>query len=246
MINYLANPHRFLKFARIAAPIFAIIALIAFILGLWQALIVSPADYQQGDSVRIMYVHVPAAWTALMAYTALTLASFVSFVWRHPLADIGARAFAIPGLAFTFLCLVTGSLWGKPTWGTWWEWDGRMTSVLFLFFIYLAYLSIATVIEDKNKATRFAAILAMVGFINIPIIKFSVEWWNSLHQRATLSNLGAPGLPVEMLTPLGLMTLAYSALFAWLSIRFTQKGILQEMTARTRSVPKAIFTLDNL
>ncbi len=239
MLNYLANPVRFLRFARIATPIFGLIALITFALGLWQSLLASPPDYQQGESVRIMYVHVPAAWCALMAYTALTVASFVSFVWRHPLADISARAFALPGLAFTFLCLVTGSLWGKASWGTWWEWDGRMTSVLFLFFIYLAYLSIANVVEDRKKANRFASILAMVGFINIPIIKFSVEWWNTLHQPASISNFGAPGLPNEFLWPLGLMTLAYSTLFAWLSLRYIVNTIETEKANKTPSLPKA-------
>ena len=234
MINYLANPARFLRFARIATPIFGFIALISFALGLWQALIASPADYQQGESVRIMYVHVPAAWCALMAYTALTVASFVSFVWRHPLADISARAFALPGLAFTFLCLVTGSLWGKASWGTWWEWDGRMTSVLFLFFIYLAYLSIANVMDDRKKANRFASILAMVGFINIPIIKFSVEWWNTLHQPASIIREGGIAIDPSMQIPLFTMAAAFSLLFTILLLMRIKTALIQQKIRRLR------------
>ncbi len=246
MITYLANPERFLRFARVAKPIFGVVALLSFVYGLWLSLIGSPPDYQQGHGVRMMYVHVPAAWCAMMAYTALTIASFVSFVWRHPLADIAARSFAVPGLAFTFLCLITGSLWGKPTWNTWWQWDGRMTSVLILFFIYLAYLSVGSLVSDKKKSARLASILAMVGFINIPIIKFSVEWWNSLHQPATISNFGAPGLPPEMLWPLLTMVLAYSTFFGWASMSAIQNQILSERTARAKRQTGAKITVDTL
>lgn len=246
MINYLANPVRFLKVARIATPIFALVAVLAFAYGLYLALIVSPPDYQQGDGVRMMYVHVPAAWCAMMAYTALTIASFASFVWRHPLADLAAKSFAVPGLAFTFLCLFTGALWGKPTWNTWWQWDGRMTSVLVLFFIYLAYLSVGSLIAEQKKANRFAAILAMVGFVNIPIIKFSVEWWNSLHQPATISNIGAPGLPPELLLPLMTMMLGYTALFIWLSLRYMQGKLNSAKATRRPQVPGASLKVESL
>jgi len=246
MLTYLANPERFLRFARIARPVFGVLAIISLGYGLWLSLIGSPEDYQQGDSVRLMYIHVPAAWSALMAYTALASASFVSFVWRHPLADIAAKAFAVPGMAFTFLCLVTGSLWGKPIWNTWWQWDGRMTSVLILFFIYLAYLSVGSLVADRKKAARYASILAMVGFINIPIIKFSVEWWNSLHQPATISNIGAPGLPPEMLWPLLTMVLGFTAFFAWASISTIQRTILIEKSARQTVKSGAKITLDTL
>jgi len=189
MINYLANPIRFLKFSKIATPIFGGLALLTIIWGLYLALIKSPPAIEHGQSVRMMYVHVPAAWCAMMAYTALTIASIVSFIWRHPLADSAAKSFAIPGAAFTFLALITGSLWGKPAWGTWWQWDGRMTSVLILFFIYISYLALWSIIPERKKAARLAAILAMVGFINIPIIKFSVDWWNS---KRTLSKAAKP------------------------------------------------------
>ena len=246
MFTYLANPQRFLRFERIAAPIFGFIALLALSAGLWLGLVGSPPDYQQGESVRIMYVHVPAAWCAMMAYTALTAASFVSFVWRHNLADSAGRAFAMSGAAFTFLALVTGSLWGKPSWGTWWQWDGRMTSVLILFFIYLAYLAIWGILEDKKRAARLASILAMVGFINIPIIKFSVEWWNTLHQPATISNVGAPGLPPELLAPLLTMMLGYTALFGWISLKQIKADIFELKSQRQASVPAAQIKLETL
>ncbi len=246
MITWLANPQRFLRFEKIASPIFGGLALLTLAVGLWLSLIGSPPDYQQGDSVRIMYVHVPAAWGAMMAYTALTVASFVSFVWRHNLADSAGRAFAKTGAAFTFLALLTGSLWGKTSWGTWWEWDGRMTSVLVLFFIYLAYLLLWEMIDDKKRAARLAAILAMVGFINIPIIKFSVEWWNSLHQPATISNIGAPGLPPEMLWPLLTMFIAYSALFGWIALKNIKADILEQNLRRKDSTSGAKITLEAL
>jgi len=245
MISYLANPQRFLRFERYASPLFAVVALLAFGLGLWQALISSPADYQQGESVRIMYVHVPAAWGAMMAYTALTVASFVSFIWRHNLADSAAKAFAIPGMAFTFLALITGSLWGKPTWGTWWQWDGRMTSVLILFFIYVAYLSIWQMVETRKHAARLASILAMVGFINIPIIKYSVEWWNTLHQPASISTPGSPGMPMEMFLPLITMAIAYSAFFGWISLKLIRADIEKARSRRTTDT-SATLTLEQV
>lgn len=246
MINWLANPQRFLKFERIASPIFGLLAAVALCAGLWLSLIGSPPDYQQGDSVRIMYVHVPAAWGAMMAYTALTVASFVSFIWRHNLADSAGRAFAKTGAAFTFLALITGSLWGKTSWGTWWQWDGRMTSVLILFFIYIAYLMVWEVVEDKRRAARLAAILAMVGFINIPIIKFSVEWWNSLHQPASISNIGAPGLPPELLWPLGVMFVAYTALFGWIALKNIRADIIELQRKRRSNQGGAKATLETL
>lgn len=246
MITYLANPERFLRFERVAAPIFAMLAIAGLIPGLWLSLMASPPDYQQGESVRILYIHVPAAWSAMMAYTALTVASVISFVWRHNLADSAGRAFALCGAAFTFLTLITGSLWGQPTWGTWWQWDGRMTSVLVLFFIYIAYLLLWQLVDDRRRAARLAAILAMVGFINIPIIKFSVEWWNTLHQPATISNIGAPGLPPEMAWPLAFMVLAFSSLFGWLSLKFIRADIKDMQARRKKAQPAAKVTLETL
>jgi len=239
MINYLANPVRFLKFSKFATPIFGILALGTIIWGLYLALIKSPPAIEHGESVRMMYVHVPAAWSAMMAYTALTIASLVSFIWRHPLADSAARSFAVPGAAFTFLALVTGSLWGKPAWGTWWQWDGRMTSVLILFFIYVGYLALWQVIPERKRAARLASILAMVGFINIPIIKFSVDWWNTLHQPATYSNIGAPGTAPEIALPLFTMMAAYSFLFGWLAMRGIEADIVKNRKARDIIKPAA-------
>lgn len=246
MISYLANPARFERFAKYASPIFGVLSVIALIIGLYYALIKSPPEKYQGEAARIMYVHVPAAWCAMMAYTSLALASLVSFVWRHPLADSAAKAFALPGAAFTFLALATGSLWGKPIWNTWWEWDGRMTSVLVLLFIYLAYMALWAVIDDKKRAARLASIFAMVGFINIPIIKYSVEWWNSLHQPASISKLETSSIySGEMITALLLMMLAYTCLFAWLSINGIRRDIAKMKTARS-TAPAATATITEL
>ncbi len=185
----------------------------AFAVGIYTALITSPADFKQGESVRIMYIHVPSAWMALLTYTVIAVASGVSIIWRHPLADLAAKSAAPVGLAFTGLALITGSLWGKPMWGDWWVWDARLTSVLVLFFLYLGYMAIWQAIEDQNKASRAAAILALVGFINVPIIKFSVEWWSTLHQPASVIRLDGPTIDVSMLVPLLVMVLAFTAYF---------------------------------
>lgn len=246
MISYLANPARFERFAKYASPIFGVLSVVALIVGLYYALIKSPPEKYQGEAARIMYVHVPAAWCAMMAYTALASASLVSFVWRHPLADSAAKAFALPGAAFTFLALATGSLWGKPIWNTWWEWDGRMTSVLVLLFIYLAYMALWAVIEDKKRAARLASIFAMVGFINIPIIKYSVEWWNSLHQPASISKLEASSIySPEMIAALLIMAFAYSCLFGWLSINGIRRDIAKMKAARS-TAPAATATITEL
>lgn len=208
-----ANPARFLKIAGWLLPISSLITLLAGGYGLYLGLFASPPDYQQGESVRIMYVHVPAAWMALGCYSFIFFASITSIIWRHPLADVAARAAAPIGASFTAICLITGSLWGRPTWGAYWAWDARLTSVLILFFIYLGYMALWTMIEDRVRAARAAAILAIVGFINIPIIKFSVEWWSSIHQKASVSRFGKPSIHPDMLTPLLLMALAYLGYF---------------------------------
>ncbi|MEL7489629.1 MAG: heme ABC transporter permease [Pseudomonadota bacterium] len=214
MLNTLANPQTFERWSRPATPVLAALAALLAASGLYYALFASPADYQQKESVRIMYVHVPAAWLALMCYTGLAVASFVGFVWKHPLADVAAKASAPIGAAFTALALVTGALWGKPTWGTYWAWDARLTSVLVLLFLYLGYMAIWEAIEDKTRAARIAAIVAIVGFVNVPIIKFSVDWWNSLHQPASIIRADGPAIHSSMLTPLLLMAGAYMALYA--------------------------------
>ena len=243
MLTRFANPQRFVALARWLSPVVGIGAAIALALGLWQSLIASPPDAEHGQTVRIMYVHVPAAWCAMAAYSGIAVASLISFVWRHPLADIGARSLALPGAAMTALSLVTGSLWGKVDWGTYWQWDGRMTSVLILLFIYLGYMAIWQVVDDRRRAARLAAITAMIGWINIPIIKFSVDWWNSLHQSATVSSPGAPGLAPEFLAPLLTMAIGYTLLLAWLALRNMQGEVARMRTAR-RPAPVATATIE--
>jgi heme exporter protein C len=210
-----ANPTRFVALARAVQPWAAGIALVALLGGLWFGLLASPPDYQQGETVRIMYVHVPAAWMAMFCYSAMAGASAVSLVWKHAVAHVTARATAPIGAAFTFLALVTGSLWGKPMWGTWWVWDARLTSVLILFFLYLGYMALENAFDDRARGAKAAAILAIVGAVNVPIIKFSVDWWNTLHQPASVVRLGGPAIHPSMLTPLVLMAIGYTAFYIW-------------------------------
>ena len=178
----------------------------------------APPDYQQGDTVRIMFIHVPAAWMAMAAYSVLALASAVALIWRHPLAEIAARESAPLGAGFTALCLISGSLWGAPMWGTWWVWDARLTSVLVLFFLYLGYIALVHAFDDPTRGIRAASVLALVGWINVPIIKFSVDWWNSLHQPASIMRLGGPTIDRSILTPLLVMAVAFTLLFAVLLV----------------------------
>jgi heme exporter protein C len=182
--------------------------------GLYLALFVAPPDYQQGEAVRIMYVHVPAAWMASFVYAVMAVASAVGLIWRHPLADVAARESAPLGAGFTFVCLVTGSLWGEPMWGTWWVWDARLTSVLVLFFLYLGYIALINAFDEPTRGTRAGAVLALVGVINLPIIKFSVDWWNTLHQPASVFRLGGPTIAPSMLWPLLVMALGFMLFFA--------------------------------
>ncbi|WP_031552442.1 heme ABC transporter permease CcmC [Parvularcula oceani] len=213
-LTQLANPARFLAVSRPLVPVFGIAMLLLLGVGSYLAFFGSPPDHRQGESVRIMYVHVPAAWLAMQTYALLAIASLVGFVWRHRLADLAAREAAPLGLAFTFLALATGSLWGRVTWGVWWDWDPRLTSMLVLLFLYIGYLAIWRVM-DEAAAARSAALLAMLGAVNLPIIKFSVEWWDTLHQKATVIRPDGPSMPASMLWPLALMALGYTALFAF-------------------------------
>jgi heme exporter protein C len=204
-----ANPARFTRIADRVLPFAAAGAALALAVGFYLALFVAPADYQQGESVRIMYVHVPSAWMALFIYIAIAVASAVALIWRHPLADLAAKAFSPIGAGFAFLTLVTGSLWGRPMWGTWWEWDGRLTSMLILFFLYLGHMALLNAFEDSQRGYRAAAILALVGVVNIPIIKFSVDWWSTLHQPASVLRLDGPTIHPAMLWPLLLVALGF-------------------------------------
>lgn len=211
-----ANPTSFLKFAQIVQPIAAALCAIFFAAGIYFALFASPADYQQGEAVRIMYVHVPAAWMALGVYFFMGLASAAFLIWRHPVADIAARESALLGAGFTFICLATGSLWGKPMWGTWWVWDARLTSVLVLFFLYIGYMALENAVEGSEKGRKACAVLALIGLANLPVIRFSVEWWNTLHQPASVLRKDGPAIAPEMLVPLLLMAGAFSLFFIWL------------------------------
>ncbi len=208
-----ANPTRFYALSGKVLPWLAAATLLAFAVGLYLALVKAPQDYQQGETVRIMFVHVPAAWMAMFCYSTIALASAIGLVWRHPLADVAAKCAAPIGASFTFLALVTGSLWGKPMWGTWWVWDARLTSVFVLFLLYLGYMAIWQAIEEPLRAARVAAIVALVGFVNVPIIKFSVDWWNSLHQPASVLRMDGPAIHMDLLAPLLVMGLAYTLLF---------------------------------
>lgn len=214
---FLSNPERFMAFSRWAAPLFGVIAAVLAAWGLYLGF-TAPEDYQQGQTVRIMFIHVPAAQMSMFVYACLGVASFLSLIFRHALADAAAQAAAPLGAAFTFLALVTGALWGRPMWGTWWVWDGRLTSVLVLFLLYVAYIALRASMDDEVKAARAGAILALVGVINLPIIHYSVEWWNSLHQGSSLFAKGGPAMPSVFLIPLLLMSLAYMSAFGslWL------------------------------
>ena len=215
MIQRFANPNRFMRLSAALVPWMAGATVIFGAAGLYLGLFQAPADYQQGESVRIMYVHVPAAWMALFCYTSMAAASATALIWKHPLADLAARSTAPIGICFTFLALITGSLWGKPMWGTWWVWDARLTSVLVLFFLYLGYMALVNAFDDRARGAKAAAVLALVGFVNVPIIKFSVDWWNSLHQPASVLKLGGPSIDPSMLAPLLLMALAFTTYYFW-------------------------------
>ncbi|MDP7099619.1 MAG: heme ABC transporter permease [Rhodospirillales bacterium] len=215
MFNYFANPTRFLRLTSKLQPIAMVVTLITMGAGLYYSLFQSPPDYQQSETVRMMYVHVPAAWMAMFCYVALAASSAVALIWRHMVADIVAKSTAPIGACFTFLALATGSLWGKPMWGTWWVWDARLTSVLILFFLYLGYMVLYNAFDEPTRGARAAAILAIVGVINVPIIKFSVDWWNTLHQPASVVKMDGPAIHSSMLTPLLLMAVGYTAFYFW-------------------------------
>jgi heme exporter protein C len=235
MISSFANPHKFLGLSNWLLPVLCGLALIACAIGVPWSLLFSPGDYQQGETARIMYIHVPAAWIAVGAYVSMAIGSISFLVWGHALGDIAAKAAAPIGAAFTAMCLATGSIWGRPTWGTWWEWDGRLTSVLVLLFLYLGYMALRSAMEDQTKGAKAAAILCLVGTINIPIIRFSVEWWNTLHQKASIIRAGGPSLDPSMLHPLLVMGVAFLLIFAALTIA----GMRAEIWQRRASVLEA-------
>ena len=237
MWSYFANPHKFLRLSDWLAPVFYALGAACIFYGLWQGLWVVPKDeYQGGDIMRVMFIHVPAAWLAMASYSALAIASFVWFVWRHELADIAAKAIAPMGATWTALCLATGSIWGKPTWGTWWQWDdARMMSVLFLFFLFLGYMALRAAMDTRQKAARAGAILAMVGALNVPLIKFSVDLFTSLHQDASVITADGPKMAAVYLTPLLISALGHSLLFGGLVMTSMRTEIRERRIARLRA-----------
>lgn len=222
-----ANPARFMRLSNIILPWTAAITVGLFGLGLYYSLVLAPEDYQMGNTYRIMFIHVPAAYMAQFGYAAIAVSSAVGFIWKHPLADQAARATAPMGAAFTALALLTGSLWGKPMWGTYWIWDARLTSMLILLFIYLGYIAVWQTIEDQARAAKIAAIVAMVGLINVIIIKFSVDWWNTLHQPASLMRMDGPTIGGDMLVALLLMIAAFNMFFITILLWRIQSLILR-------------------
>ncbi len=228
----LANPTRFLTLTARLLPWLAALTAILLLIGLYQSAM-APDDYQQGATVKIMFIHVPNAWLSMFVWGVMSLAALGTLVWRHPLADVAAKAAAPIGASFTFLALVTGSLWGRPMWGTYWEWDARLTSVLILFLMYLGLIALWRAVEDPSRAARAAAVLTLVGAINLPIIKFSVDWWNTLHQPASVMRMGGPALDRAFLIPLLVMALAFSLLFLTLHLAAMRNEILRR---RVRSL----------
>lgn len=236
-----ANPARFLGLARPLTPLLFWGGIVLIVAGCVAGLFVVPADYLQGDTFRILYVHVPAAWLGMGGWTGIALAGIVQIVWRHPLAAIAGRAMAVPGAVFTAICLATGSIWGRPTWGTWWEWDGRMTSMLVLLFLYCGYIALASASSDAQEeggVSRVTAIYGLVGAVNIPIIKYSVVWWNSLHQAPSITTSGS-AIAASMLWPLGLTVLGFSLWFgAVVLIRMRTILAVNKVEARMRRMAR--------
>lgn len=226
------NPAVFLKLCNSLVPVLAVLTAALFAAGLYAAWFIAPPDYQQGETVRIMYLHVPCAWLSMFIYMVMTSAALGTLVWKHPLAEAAQKAAAPLGAGFTFICLVTGSIWGKPMWGTWWVWDARLTSVLVLFLIYLGLIALWQTIEEPSRAGRAAAIMTLVGVVNIPIIKFSVDWWNTLHQPASVFRMGGPTMSPSMLWPLLIMAIAYTCLFFTLHLMAIRNEILRRRLRR--------------
>lgn len=227
ILYYLASPKYFYNISEKILPYLSFLTCVLFLVGLTLALLFAPADYQQGNAFRIMYVHVPCAVLSLFVYGVMSVCVFVFLVWKIKLVDILAKGSAILGAMFTFLALVTGSIWGKPMWGTWWIWDARLTSELILLFIYLAIISLRSAIVDKDIAGKASGILTLVGLVDLPIIHYSVYWWNTLHQQATVLKFSKPSMSMNMLVPLLIMLAAFFCYYLWMCVLLTRKELLQ-------------------
>lgn len=238
MITKLANPGNYLRWSGIAMPWLVGASVATLAIGQYMAWFLAPADYQQGETIRIMYLHVPAAWMAMFVYSMMALSAIGTLVWRHPLADVSQKAAAPIGAAFTLICLVTGALWGRPMWGTYWVWDARLTSVLVLFLVYLGIMALWRTIEDPNRAARAVAILTLVGALNLPIIRFSVDWWNTLHQPASVFRMDGPTIYPTMLYPLLVMGLG-AALLAITLHTYGMRTEIMRRRVRTLSILEA-------
>lgn len=238
-MHIFANPARFLSIAKPITPWLTLGGLLLIAIGVGAGLFFTPPDYLQGESVRILYVHVPSAWLGMGGWTGLAIASLVQLVWRHPLAGVAGRATAAPGALFTAICLATGSIWGRPTWGTWWEWDGRMTSMLVLLFLYFGYIALANASEERTSVSRATAIFGLIGAVNVPIINRSVVWWKSLHQGPSITLKGST-IDGSILWPLGFTVLGFTLLFAAI-VLMRMRAILAEarVEARMRRLAEA-------
>lgn len=234
-LTALANPTRFLELSGRILPWLAILGLLVTGIGLAMGF-AAPEDYQQGSTVRIMYLHVPFAWISMMCYVVMALAALGTLVWRHPLADVSLKAAAPIGAVFTALALATGSIWGRPMWGTWWVWDGRLTSVFVLFLIYLGIIALTRALDDPGRSARMAAIVTLVGVVNLPIIKFSVEWWNTLHQPASVMRLDGPTIDPSMLWPLLISALGFTLIFFALHLAAMRSEILRRRVDAMRRI----------
>ena len=224
-LHFLANPARFRRFSQRVLPGLAFATVLMLAVGFYMAFFLAPQDYQQGQTVRIMFVHVPSAWLSMGGYAMLAALGASLLVWRHPLAALMARAAAPVGASFAAVCLLTGSLWGRPMWGTYWVWDARLTSMLLLFFLYLGHIALSRAYDSPERGDRAAAILALIGVINLPIIKFSVDWWNTLHQPASITRLDAPAIHNAILVPLLWMAVSLLFLFVYLVLLRTETEI---------------------
>lgn len=236
-LHAFANPARFLKLARPLTPVATWLGVALIAIGCWAGLTQTPPDYLQGETVRILYIHVPAAWLGMGGWSGIALSSAAFLVWRHPLADVAARAIAVPGAAFALICLFTGALWGRPTWGTYWQWDGRLTSMLLLFFVYLAYIALARADRERGGDGRIPALFGIAGTVLLPIIRYSVVWWNTLHQGQSIG-LTSSKIAPELLWPLPIMLAGFSLLFIGI-VLMRMRAILATAKAEARLRRKA-------
>ena len=231
-LHALANPARFLTLARPLTPVLVVAGVVLTAVGCWGGLMLTPPDYLQGETVRILYIHVPAAWLGMGGWSGIALSSIAYLVWRHPLAQVAARSIAGPGAVFAAICLVTGSIWGRPTWGTWWQWDGRLTSMLILFFVYLGYIALARADADRGGDGRVPALFGIAGTVLLPIIRYSVVWWNTLHQGPSIG-LTRSSIAGSILWPLGFTGLGLTLLFGGI-VLMRMRAALATMKAEAR------------